>query len=340
MQETLYDLKNGKIVNWKGRKIDSELLGESYFRLGMVSKAIRVQQCSSWLEFKEFTDGTKKLHKSDFCKVRLCPMCSWRRSKKVFGQVSKVMDYMELKEKYKYIFLTLTAKNVPGEVLSDEIDKYFYAFKLLVARKEFKKVVKGWFRCFEVTHNWQRDDYHPHFHIVLAVDEDYAQRDKQYIPHSQWVQLWKSCMGIDYDPSVKVNMIKPIGDNEKDYKKAVAEVAKYAVKAGDYIFNLVKEQESLMRIESVRKECEKLTDECVKIIDTALHNRRLIASGGKFKEIHKLLNLDDALDGDLINTDNEDEIRSDLAYILVRYVWKKNFKDYYKLEKELTEDEK
>lgn len=331
MQESLYDVKNGRAVNWKGKKQKSISLGESYQRLGLDNKAMRVQKCGSYLVFKEFIDKTSKLYQADFCKVRLCPMCAWRRSKKIFGQVSKVMDYIEQNNKYKYIFLTLTVKNVPGDLLSEELDKLFYALKLLLDRKEFKAISRGWFRCLEVTHNWERDDYHPHFHMVIAVDEEYAQRDKQYIKHEQWIQLWRSCLGVDYDPIVDVRAIKPIGEDGKDYKKAVAEVAKYAVKANDLILELEDSQKQFMKMDEVREYCEKRTDEAVGIMDSALHNRRLIAFGGRFREVHRLLNLDDAVKGDLINTDNEDDIRSDLAYILVRYVWSNEFKDYLKI---------
>ena len=47
-----------------------------------------------------------------------------------------------------------------------------------------------------------------------------------------------------------------------------------------------------------------------------LQNRHLVAFGGKFKEIHKKLNLDDSIDGDLIHTDNENKLRNDLSYTL------------------------
>jgi plasmid rolling circle replication initiator protein Rep len=329
MQEILNDVKNGKRQNWRGKKMDSELLSDSYLRIGMKNKGERVNCCGNWLDFKNNEDGTSRLHRANFCKVRLCPMCSWRRSKKIFGQVSKIMDYIEAEKKYKYIMLTLTAKNVIGEKLSDEINKYVYAFKLLTKRKEFKSVVKGWFRTLEVTHNWKREDYHPHIHAVLAVDEEYAERGKNYITHAQWIQLWRSCMELDYDPDVEVRKIKPKSVDEKGDIGAVAEVAKYTAKAGDYILKLNYEQKHFIEIDAVREELEKKTDEAVSILDTALHGRRLIANGGRFKEVHKILKLDDAIDGDLINTDNE-EIRADLNYVLVRYIWKKNLQDYYK----------
>lgn len=49
-------------------------------------------------------------------------MCAWRRSLKIFGQVSKVMDHVEKNYNYRYIFLTLTVKNCYGEDLKDTLD--------------------------------------------------------------------------------------------------------------------------------------------------------------------------------------------------------------------------
>lgn len=320
MQETLNDTKNGKTVDWKGRKLSSLGLADSFERLELFSKSDRVRQCGDTLDFKEY-EGEMKLHKANFCKVRICPMCAWRRSLKVFGQVSKVMDYLESNYEYRYIFLTLTVRNVPGDELSNEIDKLFKAFNSMTKRKAFKAVSKGWFRCLEVTHNQERDDYHPHFHMIIAVNKSYFKDKRTYISWDGWIVLWKSCLGIDYEPVVDIRTVKPDAKGKESCKKAVAEVAKYAVKAGDY---LIKTEDGYMD--------EEKTDEAVLVIDEALHGRRLIANGGKFKEVHKLLSLDDVEQGDLINTDNEDELREDLNYILVRYAWMPGFGNYIRVE--------
>ncbi len=60
----------------------------------------------------------------------------------------------------------------------------------------------------------------------------------------------------------------------------------------------------------------------------ALHRKRLTSFGFIFKDVHKNLNLDDTEDGDLINTDNEEELREDLTEIILRYQWNVGFKNY------------
>ena len=82
---------------------------------------------------------------------------------------------------------------------------------------------------------------------------------------------------------------------------------------------------------------ENITDEVVKTLDNALYRKRLIAFGFTFKDIHKKLNLDDAEEGDLTNTDNED-LREDLTNIILRYQWNIGIKNYKLVE--VVESEK
>lgn len=316
---------NGKVTDWQGKKLRTIELAESYRRLGL-DKHFRVRDCGTFLEFKRFiNDNSMKLNKANFCKVRLCPMCSWRRSLKIYGQVSKIMDEVVKNKDLEFIFLTLTTRNCEGQDLSNTIDNIFNAFNKMTKRVKFKKSVKGYFRALEVTHNlnimsdWF-DTYHPHLHCILVVNKSYFKKPDIYITQEEWTSLWKDVLKVDYTPIVDVRKFN------KDRKgqgvsKSVAEVAKYTVKDNDYIIH-----------DDVTNEViEHLTDDAVFILDKALAHRRLTAFGGILKKYHKKLNLDDAEDGDLVNTDNE-EIREDLEYIIERYCWNIGYKQYLKVD--------
>lgn len=331
MQETqktiLQDTtKNGKERNWRALKIGSRYLSAAYQRLGMESKAARVLQCASFLEFKPVGERMK-LQRANFCRVQLCPMCTMRRTVKIFGQVSKVMNYIQERENYRYIFLTLTVRNVSGEELPNAMDEIFKGFHALIHHVKFKALSKGWFRAMEVTHNWQRDDYHPHLHVIIAVDERYFTHYENYLKHEEWREEWKKCMSLDYEPFVHVCRVRKDSEAAEDgtiqYRKAVAESAKYTVKSTDYLVMWRSrdrfERKTGMEIKS-REQCYELTDNVVAIMDSALHKRRLVAYGGHLRDVHKLLNLDDPVDGDLINTDNND-IREDLDGVTLCYRW-------------------
>ena len=301
---------------WRDKKIKTIPLAESYKRLG-IKKYYRVRDCGDYLEFKKFSDGNLKLNKANFCKVRLCPMCSWRREKKIFSQVSKVMDKALEEKEYRFIFLTLTCKNVYGENLSETLDNLFKSFDKMFRRAKVKRSIKGWFRALEITHNLNADSkdydtYHPHFHIILMVNKSYFKDTKIYLTQEEWTGLWKESMKVDYTPVVNIKAFR-IG-SKMEVAKSVSESAKYTVKDNDYIIT----------------DDEEMTDSAVMILDKALTNRRLVAFGGEFKKIHKQLSLDDAVDGDLIHTN--DEIRNDVEFIIQGYRWHIGYKQYLKFD--------
>jgi len=309
--------KTGKERPWREKKEKTVLLAKSYKRLGS-KKTYRVSECSTYLEFRKSLEcESKKLFKANFCKVRLCPMCVWRREKKIFGQVSKVMDKSLNDKEYRFIFLTLTCQNIEGSELSNTLDKLFHSYKKMFERKSIKKAIKGWFRALEVTHNLDDsskdyDTYHPHFHVILMVNKSYFNKADLYLSQFDWTSLWKESLGVEYTPIVHVTAFKT--GTKKQVAKSVSESAKYTVKDNDYLL----------------PNDDEMTDSAVMILDDALANRRLVAFGGELRKIHKELNLDDAENGDLINTDNDD-IREDVGVVIERYKWHVGYKQYFKI---------
>ena len=304
---------SGRKRPWRERKIQSKLLAGTYLYLNKLTgipdykfKSIRVNECGEYLKFKECPAGHRegqKLVSANFCRDRLCPLCQWRRAMKLAYQVNTVCHLALLEQPgLKFLFLTLTTKNVKAENLGAVIDQLNYAFKELIKRKEVKQVVEGYFRAIEVTYNSNREDYHPHFHVILAVKPSYFQR-YYYIRQSRWVELWKQALKVNYSPIVHIERIKSrkkgdkpqIEQDNEEYmramSRAVAETAKYSVKPEDYISE---------DIESVSNIVLTLSD--------ALKGRRLISYGGILLEQRKKLNTDD-VEGenvDLVNITGEE----------------------------------
>lgn len=305
--------KIGEERPWRDKKNRSLKLFASYNRLGVERRALRVKECGTYLEFKRFHDNSLKLNASNFCMDRLCPLCAWRRSLKIFGQMSKVMDKALEEQKYRFLFLTLTAKNCSGDDLSFQLDMMFKAFNDFTRRKQIKDSVVGWFRALEVTHNINKnsmnfDTYHPHFHVILMVKDKYFKKKELYLKQSDFTDLWKGCLGVEYTPVVHVEAFK------NSTSKAVAEASKYTVKDNDYLID----------------DDVDLTDSAVSVLSKSLRNRRLVAFGRRLKELKKELNLDDCIDGDLVNTDNDNDIREDLDYVIERYKWNIGYSQYVK----------
>lgn len=317
--------ENGVVrTDWKEDKDGTFMLSDSYLRLGDEKKAKRCCDCGTYLEFKYYPSLKKrKLIGANFCKVRLCPMCTKRRSRKIYAQSYKVMQVAS--QKYEFIFLTLTQKNVSADELKEELDKVLYGFKKFMLKTEMKKAVKGWFRGLEITHNTDRksksyDTYHPHIHMILAVNKSYF-TSRDYINQKRFRELWQESLGIDYEPMVNVKRFK--ASNQKEIEKSLAETSKYTVEKDDFLL----------------EDDYEMTDKTVATLDKALAYRRLVAWGGVLKKIHKELNLDDAETGDLIKTDLEEEDLSGLEYYRECVGWHFGLSNYVYKNILLPEDE-
>nr|WP_050184297.1 protein rep [Domibacillus robiginosus] len=318
---------NGKDRDWKGKKKRSLLMAEHYGEAGLNKKAERMEQCADTLLFKKSAEKLK-LFQAYFCKVRLCPMCNWRRSLKIAFHNKQIVEAANERENLKWIFLTLTVRNVEGSELKNTMDVMTKAWNNFSRYAAFKKSVKGYFRAMEVTKNREKESewyatYHPHFHVLLAVKPSFFTKD--YIKQAEWIAMWRKAMKLDYDPIVHVQRVKAkkespdLNEIEQDVKRAVEEqnaileVSKYPVKDSDVIVG------NSVTTDNV---------ETVLDLDNALAYKRLIAYGGLLKEIHKELNLDDAEDGDLIRVgeENADEIAN--GAIEVMAYWHVGLKNY------------
>lgn len=299
---------NDKERPWRTHKMANELLSMAYDDINK-AKAGRLRACGSRLTFVVNQSNSKRLVGANFCRVRLCPVCTWRRSLKIFSQVNKIMEYLK-KDEYQYILLTLTQKNCAAAELQNTIDSMMRAWNNFLKLDVITKMNKGFYRAFEITHNvdYQSeyyDTFHPHIHVIFAVKKSYF-KSRYYIKNDNFRTLWQGVLKCDYLPLCNVQKVKG------NTAKAVAEVAKYAVKPSDYI---------------IPNDWD-LTIDTVRLLDQVLANRRFVSFGGIFKDVHKLLNLDDVDEGDLLDNDIVDEV-IEKTDITQTYVWNSGYNQYY-----------
>lgn len=292
----------GRARPWALLKKTADILSLLYSDINE-RKAERLANCGSWLSFVRRGDGTLSLHKANFCRVRLCPVCSWRRSLKTYGQVRAITE--ALGERFAYIFLTLTIPNVSGDDLKAGLDTLTIGFNRLMKYKAVGQAVKGYYRAIEVTHNIQSDTFHPHIHALIAVAPSYF-TSRYYLSQAEWLKLWnKACKRSDIT-SLDVRRLRGNLD------KACAEVAKYTVKSKDIIYF----------------DDWDLSEKTLSILDSALSSRRFIGYGGCFAEAHKKLHLDDVEDGDLVHTEIDNVTSEQLD--IITYTWHSGYCQYIK----------
>src|SRR5699024_3029397 len=78
--------------------------------------------------------------------------------------------------------------------------------------------------------------------------------------------------------------------NNSNELTAIKETSKYSVKSSDFLTG------------DHEKDAEIVDD-----LEKGLYRKRMLSYGGLLKQKHKILNLDDAEDGNLINTSDEDK---------------------------------
>ena len=336
--------KRGKDKYWREYKLVSKVLGHSLTELGY-KKGERVTDCLCWMMFKQCPEDRshpKRLKSANFCKVRLCPSCQKRRSFIEYRMMLKV-HHAILKDHptLKFLFLTLTVPNVSLERLGDELTHITQSWHRLKQRTEVKNVIKGSHRAIEITYNHKNNTYHPHAHIILAVNSRYF-KSNEYIKHDRWQQLWAESTGYTEDvigSKIQVNIkrlkdekgvseackysLKPWNTSDKDVVKQLRKIAQtkgdisYGVKGHMYI-----------------RDTEEETVEVVKKLHDALHGKKLTHYAGLFKEYKKKLKLKAGdEEEDLVHSQDEKSSCHcpvcNAEYVEQLYRWIDLNKDYY-----------
>ena len=295
----------GKERDWLGRKILSLKLADIFKELQYKKTFVeRVISCGDTLQFIQNQDGTLKLYQAYFCKNKLCPMCNWRRSMKYSYQTSRIVDEaIKQSPKGRFLFLTLTVKNVEGQALNSTISQLTKSFDRLFKRAKVQRNLLGYLRSVEVTHNENDKTYHPHIHVLMMVRPSYFQSKKDYITQKEWSDMWSQSLKVDYVPMIDIRTVKETG---KGLRGAVLETAKYPTKP------------------------IKLDIENKQVVDdlyNGLYRKRQLGYGGLFKTIKKQLALDDAENGDLVHTSDDKENISKGTEIVA--IWNATKQNYY-----------
>lgn len=320
--------KTGKVRKWKERKMGNIRFAERLEKLGYKESVIeRVRTCGEFLRFVKDPIKGMKLYQAYFCKNKLCPMCNWRRSMKYSWQAKRIIDKaLEMYPKGRFLFLTLTIKNVSGAVLAEAIKEMNKSFDRLFRRAKVKKNMLGFIRALEVTYNDERNDYHPHIHVLMMVKSTYFKGEGNYISQEEWTKYWEESANLDYTPMVNIKAVKEKvarDDLHNDFSedgilKAVLETAKYPVKPFEVEYD--KNGDKLERSE------EKLTQITGELLE-GLYKKRQLGFGGIFKEIRQEMKLDDIEYGDLVNTSDE-KVNVSAGEVIVAY-WNYSRGNYF-----------
>ena len=260
--------------------------------------ADRIDFCSQLLSFRLIAEEQEyklKLDGARFCRVRYCPVCQWRRSLMWKAKAYEVLPVViKAYPRYRWLFLTLTVCNCGIAELRNTLQWMNESWQRMIQRKRFPAV--GWIRSTEVTRG-QDGSAHPHFHSLLLVKPFYFS-GKSYIKQKEWVEMWRSCLRVDYDPVVDIRAIK----RDRSPNELIPEILKYSVKESD----LVADREWFLEL------------------TRQMHKMRTIATGGVLKKYLKQLEQEPE---DLIGKD-ENETKSEVDKGHLYFNWRYRGKRY------------
>ncbi len=317
MEKLSYLKSESLIICYNLSKISSE-----------VSRAIRQCECGQQLKYViESGNLEQHLQKAYWCKQRSCPICNYIKSIKwrlrIFTGLPKLLeDY----KNHHFLLLTLTQRNCHQAELRNTIKSMEKAWKEFNS-KNFPGI--GYIKTLEITRSydcfyaneyigrfgstlikkWQKSlkfhncwipelwkEYasemvHPHFHCLIMVKPEYF--NENYIDHLTWVTRWRLALKTNYNPSVRINLIKNLKD-------AIFEVTKYCIKPIDL-----------------------KNDRLGSFIPRQLHKLKLISIGGIFKKYFNEEQLD-SIDNNLISGTEYKQS----GLLEVTYNWSELYNEY------------
>lgn len=227
--------------------------------------------CGDWLSFTPSDDGDGyHLTGASFCRKRLCPCCQWRRSQKIYAQLSDLWDSLQ-SSGFVVLHLVLTVKNCSADDLTSTIN-HLYKSSSRLFRLDDLRGFRGVLRFCEVTYSMNDYSYHPHLHCLIAVLPSYF-HSRDYLSHDRIRHLWADSLGVGYLPQVNI---------QRADDSAVKEVSKYCVKPFEF--------DGLSRSDELG---------VYRVYNTALHGRRMIQGYGVIRSELRRLRLD-------LNDDTDD----------------------------------
>lgn len=282
---------------WDKHRGNADRVADYYRGSEFGRYADRIDFCSEFLDFKlvsadDAGEMKLKLNAARFCRVRHCPVCQWRRSLMWKAKAYKILPrVVEDYPKYRWLFLTLTVKNCAIAELKKTLQWMNKSWQRLIQRKVFPAI--GWLRSTEVTRG-KDGSAHPHFHCLLLVPSNYFS-GRDYIKQSDWCELWRRSLRIDYTPVLDVQAVK----RGQTPMQLVPELLKYCVKESDLV------RDKVWFLELTRQ----------------MHKMKCVTTGGVLKEYLRALEEEPE---DLIGKREEDEADEGHLY----FGWKKREKKY------------
>lgn len=321
----------------------NDLISRYYKRLAkeidnptLSKKSMNIKLCNSVYSIDRYAKAQiKDLKYTNLCHDRFCVNC-----RKIEG-IAKINKYKPLLKPYNDVLyhLVLTVPNCPAEDLKCTIEMMNTKFRTLIQMIRGEIKIKdldfsswgyqGCIRALEVTYKKRYDkrDFHPHAHCLIALDHDTTLDDKKYenkysrSRHSpdkvrlfseqevQIQKIWKLLMTDTKVTKKNIDALE-IGyscmiDQIDDTDEAIQEVMKYATKIYSednkemlyeqfkILYFALKEKKSLQAYGVFYNKISEVTKEEAEVVDSIYKQviEYLQKSESPVVEVNKLIDL-------------------------------------------------
>lgn len=156
--------------------------------------------CGRWAKMAHNVERSRaEIIDTRLCGLRTCPICAKITANRNERRITKTLQDAEAKKVsrdgagYKLLGVTYTVPNCTGDELRAELQNIGRAVRSILQgnkdRNRVTAITKGYVYSLEVTRNHETGLYHPHVHIVLAVNASYG-KGKEYISKAEWAEIW------------------------------------------------------------------------------------------------------------------------------------------------------
>lgn len=296
------------------------------------SRAAQLTNCNVYMQ-----TSNDRVFNASFCRVRLCPMCAWRRSLKIALHTRKIITAMlEQSQGYRFLFVTLTVPNVFDADLDAMLDKMGKAWRKMTNKTKntrpgsvpdrFNKSVCGWYRGLEITRNmdyykmrYYRDKSGHKRKMPICNPGEYGFRIlnpwyKSYHPHYHCIMAvpadyFVQRSGKYIDQQEWLNMWRWAMRDQSITQVDVREIKPNPKIVKRYQDAMSREQIQALAVISAVEEATHYTvksddyimdQDATRLLDLVLERRRLVAYGGVMADVREQIKLDDEIDGDLL----------------------------------------
>ena len=284
-QDPRCNIRVDNLRGWQLQRAAANRVAEAAAAAGYQAHAQRMRDCGHLLG-GEYCPHCGRVHitRGNSCRVRLCPICGWRLTAKLYTQLTE--ELAELQHRYpaaEYIWLTLTLRNgTDPAALREDMRRMAAAWTSIARRRTTQRWLIGAVRKSELKLSMDGRTYNQHIHVLAAVHPVYWS-GKCYLSKARWAQMWREAAGADYAPNVDVRKVR--GD-----ATGAAEVATYAVKPQDLV----------TRRKSLRAQAR-----AYDVMATTLRGLRLYGWSGEWRAIRRdlahgdveTMSLDDITEG-------------------------------------------